>query len=213
MPGPGFLEGLRRVCDEHGTILIFDEVITGFRIAYGGAQQVFDVVPDLAVFGKAIAGGFPLACVAGKQPILSAISRREVVQAGTLNGNPVALAACRATLEFLKANRTATYQGMSALGDRLRDGLLELLAGAGIKASASGLGPAFAVSIGLEVAPVEYRELANADRATQSAFAVALLDEGVFTIQRGMWYLSAVHTSSDIDDTLTAAKKALAHLN
>jgi glutamate-1-semialdehyde 2,1-aminomutase len=213
MPVPGFLEGLRRVCDEYGIILIFDEVITGFRIAYGGAQQVFHVVPDLAVFGKAIAGGFPFACVAGKQSILSAISRREVVQAGTLNGNPVALAACRATLECLKANETATYQRMSTLGDRLRDGLLELLSGAGIKASASGLGPAFAVSIGLEVAPVEYRDLVGVDRATQSAFAVALLDEGVFTIQRGMWYLSAVHASNDIDDTLEATKKALAHLS
>jgi glutamate-1-semialdehyde 2,1-aminomutase len=209
-PLPGFLEGLRALCDRYGIVLIFDEVITGFRIALGGAQEYFGVTPDLAVFGKALGGGLPVSAVAGRRPLMDLIARHEVVHAGTFNGNPIALAAAHATLEVLSADGGAIYPRLRQLGGRLREGVLAALAGTGIPAVAAGVGPAFTVSIGLEQPPREYREFLQADGASYGRFAEALLAEGVLCLQRGMWYLSTAHTEEDVDKTIEAAAAAAA---
>ena len=212
MPEAGYLEGVRSLCDRYGVILIFDEVITGFRVALGGAQAYFGVTPDLAVFGKALGGGLPLSAVGGRRRIMDLIARREVVHAGTFNGNPLALAAAAATLEVLAAHEGAAYPRLERLGDRLRAGLIDALVAAGYRAVAAGTGAAFTVSLGLERAPREYRDFLHADGPSYGRFAEALLEEGVLCLQRGMWYLSTAHTEAHVEQTIEAARVAAGRL-
>ena len=209
LPDPGYLEGLRSLCDRFAVVLIFDEVITGFRIALGGAQTRFGVIPDLAVFGKAIGGGLPLSVVAGRREILEMVERREVVHAGTFNGNPLALSAAHATLLELERDGGAIFERLEALGTRLRDGMLAAFDVAGLTATASGVGAAFTVSFGIDRPPRDYRDYLSADGATYGRLAEALLGEGVLCLQRGMWYLSAAHSEADVDTTLERVRDVL----
>lgn len=208
-PEPGFLEFLRDTAHAHGALLIFDEVITGFRLAPGGAQSHYGVIPDLAVFAKAAGGGLALSALAGRASVMEDIAAGRVVHAGTLNGNPLALAAAKATLEVLESGRDSIYPRLWRLGDRLRDGLRDCLRAAGIPVSTNGGGPVFQISFQPE-APRNYRETLAADRGLYSDFALAMLDEGVMVLPDGRWYLSAAHTGGDIDATLEAARRALA---
>ena len=132
LPRPGFLEGLRNLCDRYQSVLIFDEVITGFRLALGGAQEVFGVTPDLATYAKGIASGFTLSAVVGKAEVMDLISSGQVVHAGTYNSNPVVIAAGLATLQTLSGDREAVYSQLNRLGGRLREGLAQRLREAGI---------------------------------------------------------------------------------
>lgn len=209
-PRPGYLEGLRSLCDRHGVALIFDEVISGFRVALGGATERFGVVPDLAVYGKAIAAGFPLSCVAGRGAFLELIARREVVHAGTFNGNPVSLAAARAALEELRRDGGRLLREAAERGDRLRAALLAALAEAGVTAVAQGIGPAFSVSLGVREPLRDYRDFLRVDGAAYGRFAEAMLDEGVLCLNRGMWYVSTAHTDEDVARTAAAARRAAA---
>ena len=140
MPRPGFLEGLRSLCDRYESVLIFDEVITGFRLALGGAQEIFGVTPDLATYAKGIASGFTLSAVVGKAEVMDLISSGQVVHAGTYNSNPVVIAAGLATLQTLTGDREAVYAHLNRLGGRLRDGLAERLQRAEVPALVGGLG-------------------------------------------------------------------------
>lgn len=207
-PAPGFLERLRELCDAYGVVLIFDEVITGFRLALGGAAERFGVAPDLGVYGKAIAAGFPLSAVAGRGRYMDLITNRQVVHAGTFNGNPVVLAAAHAALTELGRDGGRALREASARTVRLRSGVAAALTAAGIDGVAHGVGPAFVVTLGVTGAIREYRDLSKADGATYGRFAEAMLDEGVLILNRGLWYVSTVHSDDDIERTVAAAHRA-----
>lgn len=211
-PDPGYLAAVRRLCDASGTLLIFDEVITGFRLAPGGAQEYLGVTPDLAVFGKAVAGGMPVSLFAGRAEIMDAISSGSVAHAGTFNSHPVCLAAAAATLDVLDRQRDDIYPRLFALGQRLRDGLARAADKAGIPAFVDGPGPVVQTYLGSTGPVRDYRDFAATDRDLTARFHTALLEHGVNIVPRGLWFLSAAHTEDDIDETLAAAAAAFAAL-
>lgn len=206
-PEPGFLEFLREISRKEGSLLIFDEVITGFRLGLAGAQGFYGVTPDLATYAKAIGGGTALSVLAGKQEFMDLIASGEVVHAGTLNGNPVALAAAKAVLEVLSLNPQELYADLYRRGEALRNGLTKILQGSRYSTIASGEGPVFCISF-LDKQPRNYRDLLGADRQLYNDFALALLDEGILVLPDGRWYISTAHTDADIEATLAAAQRA-----
>ncbi len=205
-PRPGFLQFLREVTLHTGALLIFDEVITGFRLGLGGGQTHFGVTPDLATFAKAIGGGLPLSALAGQAEVMEHIARGTVVHAGTLNGNPIALAAAQATIQTLAADGGAIYSRLWHLGDRLRDGLRDLLTAKGYAVALNGGGPVFHLSFQTSSAR-NYRETLLANGQLYSDFALAMLDEGVMILPDGRWYLSAAHSEAEIDRALAAVAR------
>ncbi len=203
-PEPGFLESLRELATQYGALLIFDEVITGFRLHLRGAQHYYGVTPDLATYAKAIGGGTPLSVLAGKDEFMRLIASGRALHGGTLNGNPLSLAAAKAVLEILSRDGGAVYDEMWRRGERLRYGLEGILRGAGFEVVTSGVGPVFQVSFMSRPAR-NYRETLDADKQLYSDFALALLDEGVLVLPDGRWYISAAHTDEQIEATLAAA--------
>ncbi len=214
VPAPGFLAGVRAVTRRHSIPLVFDEVVTGFRLAYGGAQEYYGVVPDLAAFGKVIAGGFPLAAVAGSAAIMRHFdpalegTPEYVWQAGTLNGNPIAAAAGLATLAELR--RPGTYARLFALGARLRDGLAAAARRHGLAAQVSGEAPVFDI-VFTDRPVVDYRATLTADRARIRAFNEACVRRGVVKAVNKI-YVSLAHTDADVDATLAVFDEALAEV-
>jgi glutamate-1-semialdehyde 2,1-aminomutase len=208
-PRPGFLEGARKLCDEHGALLIFDEVITGFRLAPGGAQEYFGVTPDLAVFGKAIAGGLPLACLAGRADVMDAITRGEVGHAGTFNSNPLAIAAASATLRELTKDDGAAYARLAATGRRLMEGLRAAAHAAGVAMLVEGPGHVFQTYLTDQSEVADYRDFAATDIAGMTRLHGALLDRGVSIVARGLWFLSTAHDDADVDATISAVADTL----
>jgi glutamate-1-semialdehyde 2,1-aminomutase len=204
-PAPGFLEFLREISSRAGALLIFDEVITGFRVDLRGAQGRWGVTPDLATYAKAVGAGAPLSVLAGKSEFMQRIANGEVIHAGTLNGNPLSLAAARAAIEVLAADRGAIYPGLRNRADRLREGIGGALKAAGIPVSTSGDGPVFQVSF-MDAPAKNYRGTLKARADLYSEFAMGLLDQGVLTLPDGRWYVSAAHTEEDIDRTLEAVR-------
>ncbi len=208
-PEPGFLEFLRRVTRESGALLIFDEVITGFRLAYGGAQERYGVLPDLATFAKAVGGGTPLSVLGGRREYMEKIAGGSVVHAGTLNGNPISLAAAKAALDLLAAKGTEGYAALRCRAERLREGLESTLGARGFSVSTCGDGPVFSLAFAARP-PRNYRETLCASQQLYSDFALAMLDEGVLLLPDGRWYVSFAHRDADIDETLAAAARAVA---
>jgi glutamate-1-semialdehyde 2,1-aminomutase len=204
-PSPGYLEGVRAACTRTGTILIFDEVITGFRLSAGGAQGLFGVTPDLATFGKAIANGFPVAALAGRADLLDLFATGGVVHGGTYNSQCLSMAATVATLRDLTP---ALYETIDRRGRRLMDGIRTALEDAGIKAVVTGFPGIFHVGFGLEAPARDYRDLTRIDRPAYVAFTTALLKRGVRALERGAWFLSREHDESVIDATLAAVADA-----
>lgn len=213
-PKPGFLQALREVTAEHGIPLIFDEVVTGFRFAYGGAQEYYGVVPDLCTLGKIVGGGFALAAIAGRADIMKHFDRLAmtdedfIFQVGTLSGNPVAAVAGLATLDVLK--RPGTYEGVFANGRRLMDTLSELLKKHGIKAQVIGEPPLFDI-IFTDQPIKDYRDTLKADTATLKRFNQALRARGIMKGD-SKYYVSVAHTQADIDHTIGAWEEALSEL-
>jgi glutamate-1-semialdehyde 2,1-aminomutase len=213
-PLPGFLEGLRSLADRSGAVLIFDEVVTGFRLAPGGAQELYGVVPDLATLGKAIGGGYPLAAVAGKRAILdtTAPNRRPadgfVFMNGTLNGNPVAAAAGLATLRLLD---DAAYDRLNQLGGVLRTGIKDVLAKAGFPAQLIGVGPVYEMCLTDREDLHDYRATQDVDAPTAAAICDHVLHVGIFLGAR-KGYISLAHTDEDVALTLQAFERAAAHV-
>lgn len=203
---PGFLQFLRDITKQHGALLIFDEVITGFRLSLGGAQSYYGITPDLATFAKAIGGGLPLSALAGKSELMSLIADGKVVHAGTLNGNPICLAAAKAAL--LELEKPGTYEALWANGETLRTGIQQRLSSAGYQVITSAAGPVFHLSFSSTQART-YRQTLDADNALYSDFALALLDEGVMVLPDGRWYLSTAHSVADIDATLAAVDRVI----
>lgn len=209
-PAPGFLAAVRERTRRDGIVLIFDEVITGFRLAPGGAQQWYGVVPDLAVFGKAIAGGFPLSCIAGTEEVMRPITTGTVGHAGTFNSNPVVMAAAAAALGMIRDEGDALYQPLRERGRRLADGIAQRAAAAGVDLLTSGPGPMVQTYHTSAPAVGDYREYAAVDPDRTRRFHSALLEQGVNTVGRGLWFLSTVHTDADIDATLAATDRVFA---
>jgi glutamate-1-semialdehyde 2,1-aminomutase len=205
---PGFLAFLRDITAQNGSLLIFVEVITGFRLALAGAQGRYGVVPDLATYAKAIGGGLPLSALAGKQEVMDLIANGKVIHAGTLNGNPIVLAAAKATLEVLSRNDGAVYGDLARRGKMLRDGIASLLQSKGYNVVLNGDDTVFHIAF-MDRPARRYRDLLAADVQQYSDFVLALLDEGVLALPDGRWYLSVAHTDETIDATLAAVERAL----
>ncbi|MGH7088679.1 MAG: aspartate aminotransferase family protein, partial [Stellaceae bacterium] len=213
-PRPGFLDGLRRVTAESGVVLIFDEVVTGFRLAYGGAQEYYGVVPDLCTLGKVVGGGFPLAAIAGRAEIMAHFDRTRVgedaflPQIGTLSGNPVAAAAGLATLAILK--RPGTYERLFATGRELMESLKRLLERHGIAAQVTGEPPLFDLVFTAE--PVrDYRGVLRGDAERMRRFNALLRQRGILKGE-SKYYVSLAHDGDDIRRTVAAWDEALAAL-
>jgi glutamate-1-semialdehyde 2,1-aminomutase len=210
-PKPGFLQALREVTAEHGIPLIFDEVVTGFRFAYGGAQEYYGVTPDLCTLGKIVGGGFALAAIAGRADIMKHFDRLAmtdedfIFQVGTLSGNPVAAVAGLATLEVLK--QPGTYEGVFATGRELMGALSEMLKKAGLKAQVVGEPPLF--DIVFTDQPIkDYRDTLKGDAAMLKRFNQVLRANGIMKGE-SKYYVSVAHTRADIEHTIAAWKKAI----
>jgi glutamate-1-semialdehyde 2,1-aminomutase len=212
IPAPGFLQGLRKVTQRYGIPLVFDEIVTGFRFAYGGAQEYYGVVPDLAAFGKVVAGGFPLACVAGPKAIMRHFDAAlegtpdYVWQAGTFNGNAIACAAGLATLGELR--KPGTYEGLFRTGTRLRDGLAAAVRKHGLAAQVSGEAPVFDLFF-TDQPIVDYRATLTADRQRIRWFNEELVRRGLVKAVNKI-YVSLAHSDADVEETLTIFDHALA---
>jgi len=203
-PLPGFLEGLRELCNEYETILIFDEIITGFRLGLGGAQKYYGVVPDLATFGKAMASGFPVSFLAGKRHVMEFVANGTVMHAGTYNSNNPSIAAAAATIEILESEEDL-YERLQKLGLRLQKGLKEAAQATGHKVLLSGPGQMTHLAFTDCPKLINYRSCFDNDTAKYSEFAKRMLDSGIRLIGRGIWYISAAHTEEDIDHTVKTA--------
>ena len=213
-PAPGFLAKLRKITAENGVPLIFDEVVTGFRLAYGGAQEYYGVVPDLCTLGKVIGGGFPLAAIAGREEIMAHFDKAKVgdenflVQIGTLSGNPVAAAAGLATMAILK--RPGAYERIHATGRELMGALGDLLKRAGIAAQVTGEPPLFDVVFTDETIR-DYRSTLTGDADLMRRFNGLLRERGILKGE-SKYYISLAHTDQDIKDTIGIWKDAIAEL-
>ncbi|MDR7481042.1 MAG: aspartate aminotransferase family protein [Armatimonadota bacterium] len=211
-PRPGFLEAVRSWCDREGAVLIFDEVITGFRVGPGGAQGLLGVRPDLSVFGKAIANGFPLSVVGGRRDLLESVAAGQVLHAGTFNGHVTTLVAARATLDVLAANGGAVYHELTTRGRALMQGLRDAAHAAGIPVLVQGPGPVFHLWITDLREVTDARVARAAGTEAYARFALAMLRHGVRLIPGGRWYLCAAHTDEHIAQTVAAARDAFAEL-
>lgn len=210
MPGDGFLQGLRALCTRYGIALIFDEVITGFRLHLGGAQSLFGVTPDLSIFAKALGSGYPISAVVGRHEWMKLISESKVIHAGTMNaGNPT-VAGALATLQVLE--REHPHDRMRALGQQLMAGLRTAAAEAGHAFLVQGAGPMFITSFTERPQVSDFRETLDADRAKLGRFIAGLHDRGVRVIGRGLWYISAAHTEADITHAIQISRDVLAGL-
>jgi glutamate-1-semialdehyde 2,1-aminomutase len=177
-------------------VSVFDEVITGFRLALGGAREHFDLRPDLSVYAKAMAAGFALSAVGGRREIFDVLLDGRTIHAGTYNGNPVNLAAGVATITTLA--QPGTFDRMHAHGKALRARIETAAAARGIPLVTSGSGPVFSVHFGLTAPPHDYRDTLRADAARYAAFRIALLEQGVYVLPDGRWYVGAVHGDTEL---------------
>jgi glutamate-1-semialdehyde 2,1-aminomutase len=209
LPRPGYLEGVRELCSHHGVVLIFDEVITGFRAGLGGAQRRLGVVPDLTVLAKALGSGFPIAALAGKAWLMERFGDGTVLHGGTYNSNVACIAAALATVRELVAENGAAYVAMEKRGLQLMDGLRAVAAETDMPLRVQGFGCAFNTTFGGPPSVDDYRSYQTSDLGRQRAFLRALQDHGVRVTSRGTWFLSTAHTDADIAQTLEAARDAL----
>jgi len=209
MPKEGYLQFLREICTENDILLIFDEVITAFRLGLSGAQGYFGVMPDITTMAKALGGGYPVSAVGGKKEIMDLLGQNAITSAGTYNGNLLCMAAVKETVGTLE--KPGVYEKLHALGDRLRRGLAETSREAGIPAVAQGAGPVS--QIWFQEKPIaNYREgAASKSQAIHPLFIHELYKRGVMVnpSQYGVWYISTAHTEQDIDFAVEAARGAL----
>jgi glutamate-1-semialdehyde 2,1-aminomutase len=206
-PGSGFLEHLREATAARGALLVFDEVITGFRLGRGGAQERFRVVPNLTTLGKVIGGGMPIGAYGGRAELLDLVAPAgPVYQAGTLSGHPLSMAAGLATLDELTAERYATLE---ARASDLANGLAEAASASGAQVSVARVGPLLTLFF-RRVAPTDGAEALESDRAAYGRFFGAMLDEGVLLppSQFEAWFPSMAHGEAEIAATLAAARIA-----
>lgn len=210
-PDPGYLQGLERICRENDVLFILDEVITGFRMAPGGAQQVYGLHPDLSTFAKAMANGAPLGAFGGSREVMAVLEGGKVRHAGTYNASPLALAAARATLDVLASEDGAVYRHLHRVGEQLRGGLREIAARHGAPLVVQGEGSMLQVYVTRASRVRTYREALATDRAAFSRFAHQMIQRGVFVHPDVFehWFLSAAHTDADVGLILEAADEVV----
>ncbi|MBK0420437.1 aspartate aminotransferase family protein [Leucobacter sp. CSA1] len=215
IPEQSFLEGLRTITKKHGSLLIFDEVITGFRHALGGYQEICGVMPDLTTFGKAMGNGYPVAGLAGSAEVMKNFTPMggSVMLAGTFNGNSVSMAAAIATIKTLRAPEIGFYDHVYRLGDRMRDGLRSITAEHGIQAVVSGVGSVF-VTYFIDREVRGYRDLLHNNDLAYETFHRRMIDKGSFMYPMSLKrnHISLAHTKEDIDRTLSQAYEVLGQM-
>lgn len=211
-PAPGFLAGLRDLCDRHGSVLIFDEVMTGFRVAPGGAQQLYGIAPDLTTLGKIIGGGMPVGAFGGARAIMEMLAPLgPIYQAGTLSGNPVAMAAGLATLELIAA--PGFHDALAAKTRRLCDGLVAAAGEAGVPLTANAVGGMFGLFFSGETV-TSYAQAVACDVERFKAFFHGMLAEGVYLAPSAFeaGFVSSAHAEADIEATVRAARRVFARI-
>ena len=209
LPAPGYLEGVRKLCGEHGVVFIADEVVTGFRLGLRGAQGAFGVTGDLGVFAKALGGGVPIAALTGRQSLMSLIGSGAVNHSGTYNSNIIAVSAAIATVESLAKDGGAAYSRIEAVGSALMKGMHEVAKRAGSDLIVQGYPSVFNTAFGDRRSIGTLEEYKQCDQPKQQRFLSALLEGGIRPTSRGTWFVSAAHTESDVGRTLEAVLGAL----
>jgi glutamate-1-semialdehyde 2,1-aminomutase len=211
MPEPGFLEGLRRLCDEYGSVLIFDEVKTGFRLALGGAPQLFGVVPDVGTYAKAIGNGFPVAAIAMRDWVADGWRSSGIAQAGTYSGNGIAAAAARATVTKLSTGEP--YARIEKVGRALMEGIERVLADKGVEGKVIGHPSMFSIFIG-EGNLVDFRDTGKHNAALYDETLFGMIRRGVMPCPDALepWFVCAAHTDEDVATTIEVFEESLAEL-
>jgi glutamate-1-semialdehyde 2,1-aminomutase len=212
VPHMEFLQTLRELCTQYGTVLIFDEVMTGFRVALGGAQALYGIKPDMTTLGKVIGGGLPVGAFGGRKDIMSVLAPLgPVYQAGTLSGNPIAVTAGLMTLKLIQAE--GFYDKLTAQTKKLMDGLIQAAKDAGVTFNAQSVGGMFGLYFS-KTCPTSFAEVMQSDKEVFNKFFHSMLDSGIYlgpsAFEAG--FVSAAHTDADIAFTINAAKKAFAAL-
>ena len=212
VPDLDFLKGLRNLCDVHGALLVFDEVMTGFRVDYGGAQEIFGIIPDMTIFGKVIGGGLPVGAYGGRQDVMLMVAPAgPVYQAGTLSGNPLAVAAGRKTLEILQA--PDTYAELSRKSNWLIDEMRQSAGQHGIPLQTNVMGGMFGFFFAEK--PVRnYQDAAESDQDRFRKFFMGMLKEGIYLAPSAFesGFISMAHTEEDLEKTAAACRKVMATL-
>ena len=212
VPDLDFLKGLRNLCDVHGSLLVFDEVMTGFRVDYGGAQEIFGIIPDMTIFGKVIGGGLPVGAYGGRQDVMLMVAPAgPVYQAGTLSGNPLAVAAGRKTLEILQA--PDTYAELSRKSNWLIDEMRQSAGQHGIPLQTNVMGGMFGFFFAEK--PVRnYQDAAESDQDRFRKFFMGMLKEGIYLAPSAFesGFISMAHTEEDLEKTAAACRKVMATL-
>ncbi|AHF16199.1 aspartate aminotransferase family protein [Niabella soli] len=206
-PKEGFLQGLREICSQFGIALIFDEVITGFRLGLGGAQQYFGIIPDLAIFAKAMGSGYPISAIVGKKEWMQLIEKAKVIHAGTMNSGNATVAASLATIEVLE--KEDPYERMFCYGEKLKKGLQQAAVEAGQNLLVQGVGPIVHSGFTQLSQVNDYRDTFSYDKVKLGQLIAGLHNRGVRVIGRGLWYISAAHTEKEIDVAINTATEVL----
>ena len=211
VPVPGFLEGLRALCSDQDIALIFDEVITGFRLGLGGAQAYFHVTPDLSVFAKALASGYPISAIVGKKEWMQLVTDGKVIHAGTMNTSNATVAAALATMEVLEA--PGTYPRLFRLGSMLMEGIRNVARETGHKMLVQGPGPMFHTGFTSSESVLDFRGTLDYDKKKLSLFIAGMHDRGIRIIGRGLWYISTVHSEEDVRQAIETTRQVLLQMD
>lgn len=210
MPKPGYMEAVKKICQQNGALLCFDEVITGFRVAAGGAQEYLGITPDLATYAKSMAGGFPVAMLAGRNEIMEILGNGTVYHGGSFNSNVMTMAAAYASLKHIADAGQSFYTELNGRGLQLMEGLRDAASETESKLHVQGVGSVFSISFTTKPEIVNWRDHArNCDDSMYAKFARAMLERGVRLSSNGRIHMSSAHTDEDVQQTIDAALETL----